>query len=154
MTARVSRSFIKGAKAKGMTIVESKKQLPRGSAGWSNLHLDTSHGAGRFPRAAKADRTRDGHVFDSKAEASRYSHLKLLERVGEISDLELQPSWDVMIGSQKLCTFTADFSYVCKRRGPVIEDVKSTGTEKDPAYRLRKRAAQLAHGITVDEVIV
>ena len=34
--------------------------------------------------------TIDGHVFASKKEAQRYSELKMLEKAGEISNLELQ----------------------------------------------------------------
>ena len=33
----------------------------------------------------------DGIAFDSKREAERYAELKLLERAGEISYLQLQP---------------------------------------------------------------
>ena len=33
----------------------------------------------------------DGKEFDSKKEGDRYKKLRLLERAGEISDLELQP---------------------------------------------------------------
>ena len=35
----------------------------------------------------------DGITFDSKREAIRYQELKLLERAGEIKDLELQPKY-------------------------------------------------------------
>ena len=33
---------------------------------------------------------RDGHKFDSKHEAGRYTELKLLQRAGKITDLRLQ----------------------------------------------------------------
>ena len=120
-----------------------------------SFSLDTSLSRkGRFAVSAKEDRTIDGETFDSKREACRYTQLKLLQRAGLIEGLELQPSWKVEINGQPFCTFTADFAYFCKKRGrAVIEDVKSTGTAKDPAYRLRKKAAQLAFGIRVDEVI-
>jgi hypothetical protein len=127
------------------------KHAPTGS-----FSLDTSglSRKGRFAVAAKEDRTVDGETFDSKREAARYSQLKLMQRAGMIDGLELQPFWVVEINGQRLCKFTADFSYFCKERGRlVIEDVKSTGTQKDAAYRLRKKAAQLYFGIKVDEVI-
>ena len=109
---------------------------------------------GRFAVAAKIDRTIDGRTFDSKKEATRYAELKQLQRAGEIECLELQPSWDVFINGSKLCRYSADFSYLDRRTGtPVIEDTKSTGTAKDAAYRIRKRAAELAHGIKVTEVL-
>jgi hypothetical protein len=116
--------------------------------------LDAPARKGRFAVSAKEDRTIDGETFDSKREAARYSQLKLMQRAGMIEGLELQPFWNVEINGAHFCRFTADFSYFCKDRGRlVIEDVKSTGTAKDAAYRLRKKAAMLAFGIRIDEVI-
>ena len=40
--------------------------------------------------------TIDGIEFDSRKEAERYSELKLLERAGEIKDLELQKSFELI----------------------------------------------------------
>lgn len=107
---------------------------------------------GRFPVAPREERTIDGKTFASKGEAQRYAELKLMERAKVISRLEIQPSFDVHINGQKLCTYTADFSYLDAAGDLVIEDKKSSGTAKDPAYRLRKKAAELAHGIRVREV--
>ena len=60
----------------------------------------------------------------------------------------------VEIGGKHFCTYTADFVYFDVALGrEVIEDSKSTGTAKDAAYRLRKKAAQLHHRINIDEVI-
>ncbi|MDR3464184.1 MAG: DUF1064 domain-containing protein [Beijerinckiaceae bacterium] len=108
---------------------------------------------GRFAVADKYARTIDGIVFDSEKEAVRYGELRLLERDGQISGLDLQPTFVVEINGKRLCRFKADFAYRCPQRGRVIEDVKSSGTAKDPAYRLRKKAAELAHGIKVTEII-
>ncbi|CAB4145819.1 Protein of unknown function DUF1064 [uncultured Caudovirales phage] len=107
---------------------------------------------GRFPRSPAIERTVDGRVFDSKREAARYSMLRMQERNGLISHLECQPSWRVEIQGKRFCTYSADFSYF--RKGVlVIEDVKSSGTAKDPAYRLRKKAAELSFHIKVTEVL-
>ena len=107
----------------------------------------------RFAVAPKAARTLDGVVFDSKKEASRYAELKLLQRAGQISELQLQPSWVVEINGQRLCRYSCDFSYLDKERGFVLEEVKSSGSVKDAAYKLRRRAAELAYGIKIVEVI-
>lgn len=108
-------------------------------------------GGGRFPVAPKAERTVDGVVFASKREARRYSELRLMERAGEITHLELQPEYKVMIAGHLFCTYRADFRYF--RNGErIVEDCKSGGTAKDTAYRLRKRAAELYHFIKVVEV--
>jgi hypothetical protein len=39
----------------------------------------------------------DGITFASKKEAKRYSELKLLERAGMITDLELQPAFNLIL---------------------------------------------------------
>lgn len=106
---------------------------------------------GRYPVAPREERTIDGRTFDSKGEAQRYAALKLLERAGVISDLEVQPKFPVTINGQLYCTFTADFAYT-QNGERVIEDKKSSGTAKEPAYRLRRKAAELFHGIRVREV--
>ena len=106
----------------------------------------------RFPVAPRSERTVDGVVFDSKREAKRYAELKLLQRAGAISALEVQPSFEVRICGHLFCRYTADFGYV-ENGKPVVEDTKSTGTRKDAAYRLRKKAAELAHGIKITEIL-
>lgn len=123
---------------------------------WNQLHLDARpKGRGRFAVSAKDERTIDGHVFDSKTEMLRVHHLRMLQRAGKISALELQPKWDVKINGQHFCTYTADASYFCHERNrPVIEEVKSHGTRLDKAYRLRRKAAELAHGIRIEEVVL
>ena len=109
---------------------------------------------GRFPVAPKAERTVNGIVFDSKKEARRYAELLLLQRAGEIADLEPQVACKVAINRQHYCTFTVDFYYVDRRtKKPVYEEVKSSGTATDAAYRLRRKAAELFHGIEVTEII-
>lgn len=112
----------------------------------------------------------DGHRFASGIEATRYGELRLLERAGVIKGLVCHPPYKVSIGSLHFCTYTADFAY--QRRallkspgagkttaGPlyqwlsIVEEVKSKATRKETAYRLRRKAAELFHGITVTEVV-
>jgi dsDNA-binding SOS-regulon protein len=53
----------------------------------------------------------DGISFASKKEARRYSELKLLERAGEIADLQLQPRFPLTVNGVRVCTYVADFQY-------------------------------------------
>lgn len=108
-------------------------------------------------RRAKYGNTKtvvDGISFDSKAEARRYGELKLLERAGEIRDLELQPKFDLFgIGAGKICTYKADFKYndlttFCL----VVEDVKSPSTAKEKAYRLKAKLFADNFGFAITEV--
>jgi len=130
--------------------LQAKIKRARGSFG---LDVPVVERKGRFAVSSREDRTVDGKVMDSKKEAVRFAELQLLERLGEIEALEPHPSWRVEINGQHFCTYTADATYICKKRGLVIEDTKSSGTQKDAAYRLRKKAAELAHNIKVTEVI-
>lgn len=109
---------------------------------------DLPRKSGRYRVAEKPARTLDGILFDSAAEMRRYAALKLLERIGEIENLELQPAYPVEINGEKFCTYTADFRY--RRQGRVVvEDVKSDGTKADVASRLRRKAAELYYQMQV-----
>ena len=122
--------------------------------GLKGVDLQGRQKKGRFPVVEKSRRTMDGIVFDSGAEMRRYAVLKLRERAGEIADLELQPKYPVPIGGAHYCTFTPDFRYRDVASGrTIVEDKKTTGTQKDAAYRLRKKAAELHYGIQVLEVM-
>ena len=86
----------------------------------------------------------DGHTFDSKAEAHRYSELRILERAGVISDLELQPSFELMSSfkdaqkrAHRAITYVADFAYDEDGRR-IVEDVKGMET---PEFRIKWKMA-------------
>lgn len=106
----------------------------------------------RFQVSAPEHRTVDDIVFDSKREAARYVELKRRQEMGFISHLTLQPEYRVEIDGKPYCRFTADFGYF-EGGQSVVEDVKSSGTAKDAAYRLRKKAAELFFKIKVVEVL-
>lgn len=97
----------------------------------------------------------DGHVFASKKEAARYAELKLLERAGIISDLELQKRFE-LIPSQRMdgkviersCYYICDFAYY--RDGEqIVEDAKGMKTE---VYKIKKKLMLYKYGITIKEV--
>lgn len=98
--------------------------------------------------------TVDGITFASAREARRFCELKILERVGKITDLVLQPRFQIVVNEQKVCTYVADYSYreVLNQdvAGPiVIEDAKGVRTE---VYKLKKRLMKAVHNIEVVEV--
>lgn len=98
----------------------------------------------------------DGITFASAKEARRYRQLKLLERAGEIADLELQPSF-VLSGQDgdplrydtgRAVTYKADFRYYDIRKQIwVIEDAKGFATR---TYKLKK-AVMRGMGLPVVE---
>ena len=85
--------------------------------------------------------TIDGNVFDSKMEGKRYRELKLLERAGEIFDLELQPKYRLQDAfkydgtTYRSINYTPDFRYM-KDGKIVVEEVKGFA---DTSYKIRKR---------------
>lgn len=91
----------------------------------------------------------DGITFDSKKEATRYAELKLLERGKQISFLETQVRFPLVINGTLCATYVADFRYV--RDGAVIvEDVKSTAT-MTPVYRIKKKLMKALRNIEILE---
>lgn len=101
--------------------------------------------------------TVDGIRFASMAEARRYSELKLLEKAGEIEDLQLQPRYPLYAFSRnekaevKIGEYRADFQYqfVKEPTKGVIEDVKGMKTE---LYRWKKKHFEAQYGITITEI--
>jgi hypothetical protein len=83
-----------------------------------------------------------GITFDSKAEMRRYQALALLQQAGEISDLTLQPSFELQPAfkdgrgrKHRPIVYQADFSYTEAGRR-VVEDVKGAKTRE---YRLKAK---------------
>ena len=93
----------------------------------------------------------DGRLFDSKAEAARWQELQLLERAGEITELECQVEYE-LIPKQKgerAVKYIADFRYVDHEGKTVVEDTKGVRT---PVYILKRKLMLRVHGIRVREV--
>lgn len=76
----------------------------------------------------------DMYVFDSAKEAQRYRELKLLEKAGEISNLELQPRFLLQDSFKKngrtyrKVEYVADFQYI-ENGKTIVEDVKGIQTD-------------------------
>ena len=124
--------------------------------------------------------TIDGIEFQSKKEGRRYSELKLLQRAGQISDLELQKKYELIpaqfetvetgeyykVGAKKgqpktkqVCieqslVYIADFVY--KENGQtVVEDVKGFRDTSSATYAkfvIKRKLMLYIHGIRVKEV--
>ena len=113
--------------------------------------------------------TVDGITFDSRREYNRYRELKLLERAGQIHDLELQVKF-VLIPAQykvverygkkgqrlkdgkrcieKECAYIADFVYY-QHGVKIVEDTKGMRTKE---YIIKRKLMLYTHGIQIKEV--
>ena len=112
--------------------------------------------------------TRDGMAFDSIKEYRRYCELRLLEKAGEISNLQRQVEFELIPAQREPNTvgvrggkikgktlehavkYVADFVYT-EDGQTVVEDVKSPAT-KTPEYVIKRKLMLWARGIQIKEV--
>lgn len=111
----------------------------------------------------------DGITFDSKKEANRYCELKMLERCGAISNLELQKTYELIPAQyesysrygkngkplkdgkrclERNCVYKADFVYI-ENGQTVVEDVKGFKTEE---YKIKRKLMLYVYGIRIKEI--
>ena len=94
--------------------------------------------------------------FSSAAEARRYSELRLQVGVGVIRDLELQPSYPLMViqpdgKPKRIGVYKADFRYFDTRTdASVIEDVK--GRVDTFMSKWKRRHAEAQYGVIVNVI--
>jgi hypothetical protein len=94
-----------------------------------------------------------GRTFASKAEATRYGELVLLQSQGLIAGLECQPRFPLVVNGVKVADYFADYRYTETDTGRVVvEDVKSEPTRKLAAYRLKKKLVLALHGVDIVEI--
>lgn len=114
--------------------------------------------------------TSDGIKHDSCKEANRWAELKLLQRAGEISDLQRQVEFELIpnqyevvekvssktgkplkpktkLIERKVC-YIADFVYTDKHGNRVVEDTKSEITQT-PVFVVKRKLMLYIHGIKV-----
>lgn len=94
----------------------------------------------------------DGHKFDSQFEAEHYAELKLMERAGIITDLELQPRFLLQEGfiyhghKERKVEYVADFQY--RQDGKlIVEDTKGFRTD---TYKLKRKLFLYKYGDKLD----
>lgn len=97
----------------------------------------------------------DGIKFDSKKEGAHYYKLKDLQDAGKITNLTLQPKFDIAASvildgrRRAIRKYIADFSYIDDAGKLVVEDVKGYKTE---LYKLKRHLVKEIHGIEVVEI--
>lgn len=115
---------------------------------------------GRYGNVKKIEE--DGYRFDSKREYLRYLDLKLLERAGQIFDIQVHPKYPITIAGVPIMVssnqhnkwdrhliYEADFEYI-QDGDVVIEDVKMQSGHRTGIYKL-KRALMRAMGHDIEE---
>lgn len=98
----------------------------------------------------------DGIKFDSKKECKRYRELKLMERAGLVSDINIQVPF-VLQESFIRCDgkrvrsikYVADFTYKDKEGKLHIEDAKGVKTQ---VYKLKKKLFEYKFKTMIEEI--
>jgi len=90
----------------------------------------------------------DGISFPSKAEGAYYCMLKLRERAGEVSNVEMQKPYALTVNGFLVCTYRADFVFddLHEKRHRCV-DVKGMQT---PEFKIKKKLMWAVHGIDVE----
>ena len=85
----------------------------------------------------------DNILFDSKKEARRYKELKLMEKAGLITNLVLQPKYEILKSfkrrgkTHRKIEYIADFGYFDnERQAEIIEDIKGISTD---VFNIKKK---------------
>jgi len=91
----------------------------------------------------------DGYTFDSISEWKRYKRLVHEVSIGNITELEVHPSFELSLGGDEKCIYSGDFSYLNKQNVLIVEDVKSPALYNSPALRLKLRMLKAQHNIKV-----
>jgi hypothetical protein len=91
----------------------------------------------------------DGIKFDSLREMRRYKHNLLRLQAGEITEIELQPRFDIIINGKFCGFYKGDFKLTLPNGDIVIEDSKGM---KTVVYNLKKKIIQAMYSITIVEV--
>lgn len=111
--------------------------------------------------------TIDGITFDSMKEGNRYRELKLLERAGKITGLQLQVKYILIPsqfgrvpdaqrpgGTKRVClerevSYYADFVYKDADGNLVVEDTKGFKTKE---YIIKRKLMLERYGIRIREI--
>ena len=99
--------------------------------------------------------------FDSMAEHDRYLELLVMQKAGQIRDLECHPSYEVLPAQEtpagkrnfRPVVYTPDFRYKRADGTEVVEEVKSEYTRKEKDYVIRRKLILYTLGIYVEEIV-
>lgn len=119
--------------------------------------------------------TVDGRTFDSKKEYKRYCELALLEKAGQIENLEMQKEFELIPAQyeyyarygkngqrlkdgkrciERNCVYKADFTYT-ENGELVVEDTKGYRDPSSAGYAkfvIKRKLMLHIHGIKIKEV--
>lgn len=104
----------------------------------------------------------DGILFDSKKERDRWEVLRIMEKNGDIKDLQRQVSYELIPNQrgadgkviERAIKYIADFVYT-DSTGTIVEDVKGYRDPQSAGYAkfvMKRKLMLFRHGIRIKEV--
>lgn len=112
-----------------------------------------ARGGGKYGNESTNVETENGvKSFHSKLEADRFHELRIMEKAGEIRDLDTQTVFRLAVNGVHITKYLADFTYYTKNGRYVVEDTKSPAS-RTPAYMMKKRLMKAVHGIEIQELV-
>lgn len=103
----------------------------------------------RRPKYGNVRTELDGEKFDSKGEAQWFAGLKLLVKAGEITHLERQVRYPLVVYHINTGTYVADAAWVDKAGKQHVADFKGMDT---PVSKLKRKLVAALYGIDVEIV--
>ena len=126
------QDYLKRKKEPANITAATVKQTPN-KKGWGTIPNKQNNTKSKYSNRKV---NIDGITFDSKKEANRYKELKILENIGKISNLVLQPiyvlqeSFEYKSKKIRAIKYIGDFEYVDSKTGnKVLEDTKGFKTK-------------------------
>lgn len=142
-----------------LTIEELNKKVAAGTlVGYKIISKPKKNKASDLPQEKVKKKSKYGNTkviwegveFDSIKELTRYKHLLILQKAGEIKDLQRQVTFTLNINEDKIAKYICDHQYViCKTGEKIIEDVKSSATARISTFRLKKKMMKAILGIDI-----
>jgi hypothetical protein len=103
------------------------------------------------PKPAKYRNRKTADGFDSEKERRQWQELELRAYAGEITELQRQVKFVLVVNGLHIADYVADFSWKEGAR-LVVADTKSVVTRKLAAHRQKYKLMQACHGITIREL--
>jgi hypothetical protein len=104
----------------------------------------------KYGVAPKADRTYNGIVYDSKAEAQFASRLDLWKKVGTVVSWRRQIPLELLVKGVRICKLIVDFDVTWRDEPAELIELKGVET---PVYKLKIKLARALYGPNIIKVL-
>lgn len=90
-----------------------------------------------------------GRTWDSDAELRRYEELLVLQSIGLVGHIEIQPKFDIIVKGHFIYSYKADFAYPAADGARVVEDVKNPVTARERDFVRTRKLLKAIYNIDI-----